>query len=422
MQKNYEALGERLYQKTLENGLSIYVIPKEKHEKKYAFFATSYGGADQRFCLDGVWQDSPAGVAHFLEHELFDTEEGNALMDLSANGASPNAFTSADLTAYYFECSDQFWENLEILLRFVSVPYFTEESIVKERGIITQEIGMVEDNPDYVMYFNLLKCLYAQNPVRDSVAGTVESIGEISVQTLYDLHQVFYRPSNMVLCAVGDISIDRLAEVAERILPKDLEEIPQKDYGTEGDEPFANARMEAFMAVSKPSFLAGIRVPVGQAGADVQRLELCGSLAMQYLAGKSSPLYMRLYKRGLVGTDFTADFTAAKGYAFASVGGESDDEQSVLQAVKDEIAHVLDAGMDELRFARLKRANYGKMLRGLDDAETLCYEQTISHFQNAIALDKPEILEAIKAQDVLDFIRENLKAEHVAVSVIRPKK
>ena len=172
--KNYEAIGEQVYTETLSNGLNIFVVPKKGFSKKYAFFATNYGGADRRFKVGDTWIDTPEGVAHFLEHKMFDTKDGNALAELSANGASPNAFTSSDITAYYFQCIDKFEENFKILLKFVSEPYFTPESVEKEQGIIGQEIGMTDDQPGYSIYYSLMKCLYSYNPLRYSVAGTVD--------------------------------------------------------------------------------------------------------------------------------------------------------------------------------------------------------------------------------------------------------
>ena len=174
----FARVGETMYHGKLENGLHVFVFPKPEFQKGYAFFATNYGGMDMRFCLDGVWHSTPAGVAHYLEHKMFDTQEGNALQDLAANGASPNAFTSNDITGYYFDSTEKFEENLKILLSFVSVPWFTQESVDKERGIIGQEIGMIEDDPHWKCYMNLMKALFQHHPIRVSVAGSVESIAE----------------------------------------------------------------------------------------------------------------------------------------------------------------------------------------------------------------------------------------------------
>jgi len=419
-QKQYTRLSETLYTETLENGLTIYVIPKPDIAKKYAFFATSYGGADRKFQLDGTERDTPAGIAHFLEHKLFDTEDGNALADLAANGASPNAFTSSELTAYHFECTEGFEENLKTLIDFVSVPYFTEESVAKEQGIIGQEINMVEDMPEYVMYFNFLKSIYAHHPVRDSVAGTVESIGEITAQTLYDLHRAFYRPSNMVLCAVGDIDPDFVVNVAREMLPVEYHAPPVKEYGEKDTQPLVKAKTEVQMAVAKPLFIAGVRVEPGLQGKAYQKQELIGHLANAYLAGKSSPFYVRLYSEGLITSDFSVGFMSGLSYAFSMFSGESADPERVLEEIKAEVAVTLEQGIDEARFTRLKRATMGDLIREFDNVEHLCYAQTTSHFHGASALDQLDILQSIESADVLAFIKENLTPERFAISIVNP--
>ena len=191
----YKAVKETLYEEVLPNGLTVRVVPRPQFRRSFAVFATDYGGADQRFSLGDTWIDTPAGIAHYLEHKMFDTADGNALNILAASGAQPNAFTSSDITAYYFECTERFQTNLEQLLSFVSVPYFTEESVEKERGIIGQEIGMVEDSPGFQVYIRLMRALYRHSPVNSSVAGTVESIAKITVQDLYNCHKAFYTRS-----------------------------------------------------------------------------------------------------------------------------------------------------------------------------------------------------------------------------------
>ena len=188
----YPRIGETVYRETLPNGLPVCVVTKPGYRRAYALFATRYGGMDMRFALNGEWLDTPAGIAHYLEHKMFDTEEGNALQILAQNGAEPNAFTSNAVTAYYFDSTEHFFENLRVLLSFVSVPYFTDESVQKERGIISQEIGMIEDNPEWQVYKNLIGLLYRSSPARVPVAGSVESIAGITAQTLYDCHKAFY--------------------------------------------------------------------------------------------------------------------------------------------------------------------------------------------------------------------------------------
>ena len=199
---------ENVWAATLPNGLRVRVLCKPDFQRSYAVFATCYGGADRRFRVNDTWTDTPAGVAHYLEHKLFDMPDGSdALLTLSENGADPNAFTSTNMTAYYFSCTDRFEDNLRTLLRFVSTPYFTDASVAKEQGIIAQEIRMGKDDPDRAVWRDLMRCLLARDGARDAVAGTVESIAQITPETLYTCHRAFYAPSNMVLCAVCQLSL-----------------------------------------------------------------------------------------------------------------------------------------------------------------------------------------------------------------------
>ena len=344
--KGYDLIGEQVYTEKLENGLTVFVVLKKGYNKKYAFFATDYGGADRRFKYASRWIDTPMGVAHFLEHKMFDTQDGNALTNLSANGASPNAFTSSDMTAYYFESTEKFTENLEILLDFVSVPWFTPESVQKEQGIIGQEIRMTEDDPEHAVYYGLMKLLYAHNPIRDSIAGTVDSIADITADTLYSCHNVFYNPSNMALVVTGDVDPEEVVATARKILPRQPGEIPARDYGpAEGLKPVSFSS-ETDMAVSSPIFTMGAKAAPFKNGPDVLKQELTGALALEILTGRSSPFYRRLYDAGLINSGFSAAYEYTAGVAYAMAGGESSDPQAVFEQFKQELAQVAENGPD----------------------------------------------------------------------------
>ncbi|NLM84231.1 MAG: insulinase family protein [Clostridiales bacterium] len=418
--KGYEKIGEQLYSEKLENGLTVYVMPKKGFNKSYAFFATDYGGADRRFFLSGKWLDTPAGVAHFLEHKMFDTPDGNALTRLSANGASPNAYTSTDITAYHFESIEKFEENLEILLDFVSVPYFTEESVRKEQGIIGQEIRMTEDDPNFVVYYGLMKALFAHHPLRDSVAGTIESIAEITAETLYNCHKVFYNPSNMVLCVAGDVDPEKIVEVARRVLPKEPGEIPLRDYGPEESLLPVTAYSERKMEVGLPLFLGGCKIAAVKGGEEYLRQELLADMAIQILMGRSSPLYVRLYAEGLINNNFEAAYEAAAGAAFLLFGGESKDPKKVHDAVLDEIDAAAKSGVDRTLFETTKKTLYGQLIRSLNSFSSLCHGRATAHFRGFDSLRAPEILMDFTAEDVDAFIREHLKRERFALSTVFP--
>jgi len=418
--KEYTQLGEQVYTCKLQNGLSVFVIPKRGFHKKYAFFATDYGGADRRFLISGKWIDTPAGVAHFLEHKMFDTQDGNALEELSANGATPNAYTSTDITAYHFECIDKFSENLETLLRFVSVPYFTPETVEKEQGIIAQEIRMIEDNPDFSLYYGLLKSLFKHNPLRDSVAGTVESIAEITAETLYDCHRIFYNPSNMALCVVGDVDPADVCAIARNVLPTASGEVPGRDYGApESGLPWKTDTKKA-MEVSLPIFLAGCKIDPPAHGRDTLWLELVSALALEVLAGHSSPLYLKLYCEGLVNVDFSSSFDSAAAAAYTMFGGETRDPERVFLEIMDEVRRISDQGPDTQLFTRIKKAAIGSHVRALNSFGAIASSVVEGHFRGYDPFEAPQILSGITVEDIANFIRESIIPDNMAISVITP--
>lgn len=416
----YEKLGETVWRETLPNGLEVRVVPKPEHAKKYAFFATRYGGMDTRFELGGKWLDTPAGIAHYLEHKMFDTQEGNALQELAKNGAEPNAFTANAMTAYYFDSTDHFDENLEILLSFVSIPWFTEESVAKEQGIIGQEIRMIEDNPDWQIYVRMLRALYSASTARTAIAGTVESISHITTETLYDCHKAFYTPSNMILTVVGNVDPVRVADLARKVLPKEGGPVIPRDYG---EEPAAVAERETRMAmeVSSPQFLTAYKcapVPEGEARL---RATVLGDMACDLLFGESSPLYQRLYSQGLINSSFGGEYELLPGAAHLYAGGECKDPKAVAEELQKEADRLVREGLDEDFFQRTLRANFGANLRGLNSFENIAVTLTEGYFDGCDPFRFPEVFDSISQQDVLDFLRENVRPERAVLSEIVPK-
>ena len=424
MQKTeYPGIGETLYSAQLANGLELRIIPKKDFSTYYAAFATRYGGASRRFSLDGEVLDTPAGVAHFLEHKMFDLPNGdNALNILSSNGADPNAFTSSDMTCYYFQCTEGFEENLRMLLHFVSTPYFTAETVQKEQGIIAQEIRMGEDNPGIAIYYNLLGLLYAHHPIRDRVAGTVESIAEITADTLYACHRVFYAPSNMVLCVEGNVDPEEIARIAREALPADCAPVPRADFGEEEGLLPVSALCRAQMEVSAPQFLIGIKLLPGVWGEAALRRRLVATLSMRMLCGSSSPFFTRLYEQGLLNMDFDYEVDASAGTVTVIVGGESRNPEAVLEAFKSECDRIAREGFAPAAFERARRASLGARLRGLEDFDNVCVSLAGGVFDGFCALDAFRLLEGVTAEDCRVFVQENLSSDRMAMSVIEPKK
>ncbi len=420
--KQYPALGETIYEQTLPNGLKILVAKKPGFRKAFAMFAANYGGADRRFRCDGEWTDTPAGVAHFLEHKMFDMPDGtNVLGEFSARGASPNAFTGAGITAYHFTCTDGFEENLRTLLTYVSTPYYTQESVAKEQGIIGQEIRMYENDPGSAGYYALMEILYDHHPVRETVAGTVESIARITPEILYRCHKVFYNPSNMALCCVGDVDPQAVAEMAEDILPREPGEVPERDYGGEEALFPAQSRCSRTMAVASPLFYLGAKLIPDSDGTKKLRSQLLGELALDYLAGPASGFYTELYAQGLLNRDFGTGADSAAGSMTLLMAGESRDPEAVYAALAERIDRIARRGMDAAAFERCRRARFGRELGALDQFSSYARALAAGAF-DGWQIDRVfSLLSEFTPDDAAEFLCGNVAPPRLAMSVVRPE-
>ncbi|MDR2670657.1 MAG: insulinase family protein [Oscillospiraceae bacterium] len=401
-------------------GLPIFVVPKPGYRKTYAMLAVNYGSVDVRFAADGIWRDTPAGVAHFLEHKMFDMPDGeNALQAFARTGASPNAFTSHAMTAYHFACTDRFEENLRTLLRFVSTPYFTKESVDKEQGIIGQEIRMTEDNPHSQVYENLLAALYGAHPVRLPIAGTAASIAGIDAEMLRDCHATFYRSAHMCLCVAGDVDPARVEAVAGAVWPAVRGPALTRDYGAPSWEA-ARGGVSRTMEVARPLFALGALCAPPAPGTETLRFELLGELAMEALTGPASPLYKTLYEKGLINRDYGYGLFRVPGGACLVAVGESPEPDAVRAALFDEVARLGQDGMDAARFERLKRAALGARLRQMDAPEALCRLQADAHFAHARYFDVPALFDTLTPDAARAFLCEAFVPARAALSVVAP--
>lgn len=420
MSLSYAKLGESMQMKTLSNGLTICYLPKKGFSKTFAMLTTNFGSVDASFTLDGVRYDTPAGVAHFLEHKMFEDEDGNALQKFAVTGASPNAFTSQTMTAYHFSCTELFKENLEILLKFVFTPFFTEENVEKERGIIGQEIGMMEDTPGWKAYVGLFEGLFKEHPVRVSIAGSVESIAEITPELLYKCHKAFYSPSNMALVVCGDVDFELVCNMAEEFSPKESAEIGARHYGERSETVF-QPLIERKMQVSQPQFLIGFKDAPLREGESRMRRQLLGDLATRILCGETSPLYGKLYENRLISPYFEAEYSIIPEGAIALFGGESKEPEKVRAAIEAEIARLAKEGVDKDLFERMKKASYGMRLRVLDQPEDYTRGETEAIFAGEHYLDFAGFFETIDADDVKAmFVRWSMP-NRSTMSVIRPQ-
>ncbi len=420
--REYAAVGETAFTGKTGSGLTVTVVPKPGYRKSMAFLAVNYGGADRNFRLAGELISTPAGTAHFVEHRLFEVEGGeNALTTLSERGANANAFTSPDMTAYHFECTDSFFENLELLLKFVSTPYFTDEDVERERAIIAQEIRMMEDDPEDAMYYALLRCLFDKPALRESVAGSVESIGKITARTLMDAHKAFYIPRNMALVVAGDQDPARIVEMAERLLPDNMAPAPVREHGPpEGPLPVA-VSAEREMDVGAPMFLAGAKTKSGLTGRESVKFELTASLALSSLLGAASPLYRELYDAGFINETFGYDFENTAGASMLSFGGETQKPEYVCMRILEEAADLAARGIDPAFFARRKRMALGSALRALGSFENICYNVAAGGFAGYDYLDTVNVLASVTAEDARAFLAEYMTLDKCAISIINRK-
>ena len=371
-----------------------------------------------KFHLDGQWKDTPAGVALFLEHKMFDTQDGNALQDLAANGASPNAFTSSAITGYFFESTEKFYDNLKILLSFVSIPYFTQESVDKEQGIIGQEIAMNLDSPDTRIFENLMAAMYENHPIKYPVLGTEGSIGEITPEVLTQCHRAFYSAGNLLLCVIGDVDPQEVAEIAGAV-PFSREAVTPQEVWPEPEGASVH-QVTTQMDVAIPMFQLGFKCPWPGKGEAGIRREIVADLAAEALFGESSPLYLELYQKGLIDTSFGGGFETVSGMAMLTASGDSKDPEAVQEAIFREARRLCREGLEPGAFLRMKRSALGRRIRSLDSFDSTCFRLCAYYFSGYDYFRFPELYETIQEEELYPFLAEAVTEERCCLSLIEP--
>lgn len=420
--REFPAIGERRTEFLLENGLRVRVIPKEGFARFYAFLAVDFGSIDTSFVQNGRHITVPDGIAHYLEHKMFDLPGGENAMDQFARlGGIPNAFTSFDMTAYHVVCTDHFEENLRVLLHMVTTPYFTDESVEKERGIIAQEIKMYTDNPLSRVGEELFAACFAHNPVRVPIAGSVESIEKITAQMLYDCYGAFYTPENMILCVAGDVDAERVAQIAREECVSAPKPLPERDYGPAESGYPAKSHVTLEMEVSMPTFALGFACTPPEKRPDSARREIVGDLASDILIGESSALFQRLYEQGLVDGTLAAGYEYIKDACLLSVSGDSKDPQAVAEAILQEAERIDREGFDLELFRRLKKSALGRRTRDLDSLQGICYRTCALEFDSVDYFDFPALFADIQPEEVAAFLRQTVRREKACLTVVEPK-
>lgn len=410
--------GETVFQGVHPTGLTIYVLPKAGYTSAYAVLTTRYGSVDTAFLSeDGRKITVPAGIAHYLEHKLFENEDCDAFERYAETGASANAYTGFQQTAYLFSCTDRVTDSLEILLDFVQNPYFTAENVEKERGIIGQEIRMCEDDPERLCMFQMLQMLYERHPVRVDIAGTVESIAQITPELLYDCYRTFYNLHNMVLVVSGCITTEQVEKAADRTLrpapPFTLRRQPEKEPPT-----VSVHRREAHMPVSMPLFHLGFKEAVPAGYLHTTEELAAAEVLPELLIGRSTPLYTRLMREGLINETFGGGYFEGPGYAMLLFSGESRDPNAVEAALIEEIERCLREGFDPERFTEEKYALYGRLIGGLNDVANCGDWLTDDHFYGRKPFALIDSVAALEVQSVYDFLRDRVRIDRRALSVV----
>ena len=418
--RHYPRLGEQVLWDKLPNGLTVAVVPRPGFTKKLCYFVTDFGAIHTDFTLDGEAFSVPAGIAHYLEHKLFDMPGRDVTAEFAAYGAIPNAFTSYDMTAYYFSCTENFEKCLRLLLEFVSTPYFTDETVAKEQGIIGQEIDMNLDNPDTQIFEMLMEGMYKNHPIRVPILGRRETIAKITPETLTACHKAFYRPDNMLLCVVGDVDGESVKAIAQEMLGDPVQppvtRVRRWEEAMTCQVDYAQKQMD----VAMPTFHLGFKCESWEPGEEAVRREITAELAAEVLFGESSALYQKLYEEALIDTSFGGGFETIDGMALFTASGDSNDPQAVVEAILARAQEVVAEGIDESHFLRMKRSALGRRIRSLDSFEATCFRLCAYHFSGFDYYRFPEIYAAVTAQDVQNFLAHAITRQRMSLAVIYP--
>lgn len=418
-QLTYHDTDETVFFEQLDNGLAVYLLQKKGYEKTYATFTTRYGSIDNRFKKDGQWVNVPDGIAHFLEHKMFESEQGDVFQEFGRLGASANAFTSFSRTAYLFSATSLIEQNLETLIDFVQDPYFTEESVEKEKGIITQEIQMYQDNPGWRLFFGLIESMYAKHPVRIDIAGTPESIDQITADDLYTCYRTFYHPSNMVLFVVGNIDpAETLALIKANQAKKDYTDHPaiERDYGVEPDNVFRK-RFELELDVKTPKVLIGYK-DSSLGGQEQLRRELTSELLLHLLFDQTSSTYLELYEDGLIDDTFSFDYSSEEEFAFATFGMETEDPDRFITAYEKLLAVRPD--FEETEVVRKRNMMQGKFLRSLNSPEFIANQFSRHALAGTNLFTLPTLIASITKEEIEARFDELFALENRAISIVKP--
>lgn len=410
-------IGESYIKAVHPSGLKIYICEKPQYNSTYAIFGTKYGSIDTCFSVNGEKTAVPEGIAHFLEHKLFESEDGDAFTKYAETGAYANAFTSFDKTCYLFSCSNRFYDNLDILLNFVQSPYFTEQTVLKEQGIIGQEIRMYDDSPGWRVMFNMLLAMYKNHPVRIDIAGTVESIAEIDHNLLYKCYNTFYNPSNMFICIAGNVDVEKVLKQIEASI-KDSTPIEIVREGVDEPDEVSQSYVEQSLEVAQPMFCFGYKETVGNSERTVKE-KICTEMLIEIIAGDASPLYKKLVNEGLINDEFSNEYFTGNGYASVIFDGESSNPKRVAEEIKAEVTRLKVEGIDKKLFSAVRCGMYGDAVRAFNNVESIGMQLVNCAMSDSGLFDELKYLKSVTVEDIYKRLML-LDNDKTVLSVINP--
>ena len=415
---------EKLYVEKLENGLTVMIMPKKNIQKKYMIWATNFGSIDNKFIAPNDKEETniPDGVAHFLEHKMFEQQNGtNSLDTLTALGVNANAYTTTDHTCYLFECTDNFYPAMDELMDYVQNPYFTDQNVEKEKGIIGQEIQMYDDYPSWAVYMNAMKCMYKNNPIIIDIAGSIESISKIDKEVLYKCYNTFYHPSNMVMCFAGDFEPEALIEeVKKRLKPTEKHGEIKRIYPEEPEQIVKKENTQN-MEVSMPIFVIGIKDVIDNkncTSSSIVKKHIAIEILLNMLIGKSSKLYKELYEAELITGEPYLEYEFSKQYAHVSITGQSNNPKKVLEKFEAEIKKMKENDIDLAHFQRVKNMIYGNYVKEYDDVAEICRMFVGDYMKGINSFEYIEEYEQVTPEYTKQVLEEVFKEDKTVLSIV----
>lgn len=417
---------EKAYVEKLENGLTVIIIPKKNASKKYVIWATHFGSIDNRFMMPQTGEEVfiPDGVAHFLEHKMFEQPNGtNSLDTLMALGIDANAYTTNNHTAYLFECTNNFEQGLDELMDYVQHPYFTDENVEKEKGIISQEIKMYDDDPGWQLYMNAMDCLYQNNPIKIDIAGTVESISKITPDILYKCYHTFYHPSNMTMVLCGDFNPEELLEeIKKRIIPKESQGEIKRIYPEKEDkinQPYKEVEME----VSTPIFMIGYKdiETLKENRNEIIKKHIAIEILLNMIIGKSSQTYKELYEAGDLLAQPDLDYEFSEQYGHILISGQSKDPQKIQNKIKETVKQLQEKGLDEEHFERIKKKIYGDYVVEYNSVADIARMFLADKMKQINSFDYIEEYHTVTKQYCEQVLKNVFKEDNMIMSVVKGK-